>query len=114
LPYTPSITQTTANRGISTGFNPNSLNLPPQFDVDLYANKTFNLAGIRLTAYLKVFNLFDARNVAKVFTDTGAPDYTTQVIPEDPNRPNTVAEYQRDPTRYAAPRLVQTGIEFSF
>jgi outer membrane receptor for ferrienterochelin and colicin len=114
LPYTPSITQTTANRGISTGFNPNSLNLPPQFDVDLYANKTFNLASIRLTAYLKVFNLFDARNVAKVFTDTGAPDYTTQVIPEDPNRPNTVAEYQRDPTRYAAPRLVQTGIEFSF
>jgi outer membrane receptor for ferrienterochelin and colicin len=114
LPYTPSITQATADRGISTGFNPNSLSLPPQFDVDLYANKTFDLVGIHLTAYLKVFNLFDARNVVKVFTDTGVPDYTTQVIAEDPARPNTVAEYLRDPTRYAAPRLVQTGIEFSF
>jgi outer membrane receptor for ferrienterochelin and colicin len=114
LPYTPSITQATSDRGLSTGFNPNSLSRPPQFDVDLYANKTFDLVGIHLTAYLKVFNLFDARNVVNVFTDSGAPDYTTQVIAEDPARPNTVAQYLKDPTRYAAPRLVQTGIEFSF
>jgi|CZKP01.1.fsa_nt_gi outer membrane receptor protein involved in Fe transport len=116
LPYTPSITQTTADRGLSTGFYPNILNLPPQFDVDLYANKSFDLAGFRLTAYLKVFNLFDARNVVNVFTDTGAPDYTTQTqnIGYDPARPNTVADYIKYPTNYAAPRLVQTGIEFSF
>ena len=114
MPYTPSITQATSDRGLSTGFNPNSLSRPPQFDVDLYANKTFDLVGIHLTAYLKVFNLFDARNVVNVFTDTGAPDYTTQVIAEDPARPNTVAQYLKDPGRYAAPRLVQTGIEFSF
>jgi outer membrane receptor for ferrienterochelin and colicin len=116
LPYTPSITQATADRGLSTGFYPNILNRPTQFDVDLYANKSFDLMGFRLTAYLKVFNLFDARNVVNVFTDTGAPDYTTQTqnVGYDPARPNTVAEYIKYPTNYAAPRLVQTGIEFSF
>jgi outer membrane receptor protein involved in Fe transport len=116
LPYTPSITQATADRGLSTGFYPNIINRPSQFDVDLYANKSFNLMGFRLTAYLKVFNLFDARNVVNVFTDTGAPDYTTQTqnVGYDPARPNTVAEYIKYPTNYAAPRLVQTGIEFSF
>jgi outer membrane receptor for ferrienterochelin and colicin len=114
LPYTASITQATSDRGLSTGFTTNSLSRPAQFDVDLYANKSFDLMGARLTVYLKVFNLFDARNVVNVFSDSGAPDYTTQVIAEDPARRNTVAEYLRDPTRYAAPRLVQTGIEFSF
>ena len=114
LPYTASITQATSDRGISTGFTSNSLSRPAQFDVDLYANKSFDLMGARLTVYLKVFNLFDARNVVNVFSDSGSPDYTTQVIAEDPARPNTVAEYLRDPTRYAAPRLIQTGIEFSF
>jgi hypothetical protein len=114
LPFTASITQATSDRGLSTGFTTNSLSRPAQFDVDLYANKSFDLMGTRLTVYLKVFNMFDARNVVNVFSDSGSPDYTTQVIAEDPARPNTVAEYLRDPTRYAAPRLVQTGIEFSF
>ena len=72
--------------------------------------------GFDLTLYLKIFNLFDARNIVNVFGDTGAPDYTTTVngIGYDPARPNTVAEYIRYPWNYAAPRLVQTGIDFKF
>ncbi|MHB1687300.1 MAG: TonB-dependent receptor [Ignavibacteriaceae bacterium] len=116
LPYTPSITQYTSDRGLSSGFEPNSRYRPAQFDVDLYANKTFNFFGFDLTAYLKVFNLFDARNVVNVWGDTGEPNFTTTVqgVSEDPQRPNTVAEYIRFPWYYAIPRLVQTGIEFSF
>ena len=116
LPYTPSVTQATSDRGLSSGFEPNTRNLPPQFDVDLYANKSFNMFGTQFTAYLKVFNVFDARNVVGVFGDTGEPNFTTTVqdIAPDPARPNTVAEYLRYPTNYAAPRLVQTGIELSF
>jgi len=115
LPYTPTI-QTYSDRGLSTGFEPNSLYRPAQFDIDLYGNYTFKLMGFDLTAYLKVFNLLDAKNVVNVFSDTGAPDYTTQTqgIGADPARPNTVAEYIKYPTNYAVPRLVQTGIEFKF
>ncbi len=116
LPYTPSITQYTSDRGLNAGFEPNSLYRPAQFDIDLYANKTFNLFGFDLTAYLKVFNLLDARNVVNVWSDTGEPNFTTSVqnVSEDPARPNTVAEYIKFPGNYAVPRLVQTGIEFSF
>ncbi|HTX18578.1 MAG TPA: TonB-dependent receptor [Bacteroidota bacterium] len=116
LPYTPAVTQYTSDRGLSTGFEPNSRNLPPQFDVDLYANKTFNMFGTDFTAYVKVFNVLDARNVVNVFGDTGEPDFTTSVsgIGPDPARPNTVAEYIRYPWFYAAPRLIQTGLELTF
>ncbi len=116
LPYTPTVTQATADRGLSTGFEPNILNLPPQFDNDLYVNKTFTIFGSDFTAYVKVFNLFDARNVVNVFGDTGEPDFTTSVagVGPDPARPNTVADYIKYPWFYAAPRSIQTGIQLSF
>jgi outer membrane receptor protein involved in Fe transport len=116
FPYTPSVTQATSDRGLSTGFESNSLYRPTQFDIDLYANYTFKLMGFDLTAYMKVFNLLDTRNVVNVFSDTGAPDYTTstQNVGYDPARPNTVDEYIKYPTNYGVPRLVQTGIEFKF
>lgn len=116
LPYTPSITQATSDRGLSTGFEQNSRYRPAQFDIDLFANKTFGLAGLDLTVYLKVFNVLDSRTVVNVWGDTGETDFTTSVqgVSEDPKRPNTVAEYIRFPWYYAAPRLVQTGVQFSF
>src|SRR5208283_1342723 len=104
LPYTPSVTQATANRGLSTGFDNNSRNLPPQLDNDLYATKTFTVFGSEFTAYVKVFNLFDAHNVQNVFTDTGDANFTETVenIAPDPSRPNTVANYIQYPWYYAA------------
>lgn len=116
LPYTPSVTQFTSDRGLSTGFQPNSRNRPSQFVIDLKANKTFNVMGLDITGYVKVFNLLDTKLVVNVFGDTGEPDFTTEAqnIGIDPNRPNTVAEYQRFPDHYGAPRSIQTGIEFSF
>lgn len=116
LPYTPSITQFTADRGISSGLQRNSRRRPNQFTVDVKINKLFDVFGYNLNVFLSVFNLFDARTVVNVFGDTGQPDYTTQGqnIGEDPNRPNTVEEYLRFPWNYGEPRLVQLGFEFSF
>ncbi len=116
LPYTPSVTQYTSDRGISTGFQINSRRKPAQFVLDLKANKTFKLFGFDITGYLKVFNLLNTRTVINVWGDTGSPDFTTSVqnIGYDPKRPNTVAEYIAFPDFYGPPRLVQTGIEFSF
>ncbi|HMU42484.1 MAG TPA: TonB-dependent receptor [Ignavibacteriaceae bacterium] len=116
LPYTPSITQFTADRGISSGLQRNSRRRPNQFTVDVKINKLFDVFGYNLNVFLSVFNLFDARTVVNVFGDTGQPDYTTQGqnIGEDPNRPNSVEEYLRFPWNYGEPRLVQLGFEFSF
>jgi outer membrane receptor protein involved in Fe transport len=115
LPYTPSITQYIADRGITSGLQQNSLRKPAQFTLDLKLNKTFDVAGVNVNAFLTVFNLLDNRVVVKVFDDTGLPDYTTEAqnVGPDPNRPNTVAEYLRYPDHYGAPRNIQFGFDIS-
>jgi len=116
LPYTPSITQYTADRGITSGLQRNSRRRPNQYVFDLRLHKTFKISVFDMTAFLNVFNLFDTKVVVNVYGDTGKADYTTEGrnIGYDPHRPNTVEEYLRYPTNYGEPRLVQFGIELSF
>ncbi len=118
LPYTPSVTQFTADRGLTSGFKRNIRRKPNKFFLDVKLHNVFNVGGYDFTVYLKVFNLLDSKIVTDVFPDTGKPDFTTEaqslrnVI--DPNRPNTVSEYLIRPWYYEAPRKVQLGINFSF
>jgi hypothetical protein len=116
LPYTPSVTQYTSDRGISTALQRNSRRKPNQFSIDIRIQRTFELQGITgITAYLQVFNLLDNRIAMNVFTDTGVPDYTAQNQNiGSGNRINTVQEYEKYPWFYGEPRQVQFGIEFSF
>ncbi|MCX7875103.1 MAG: TonB-dependent receptor [Melioribacteraceae bacterium] len=116
LPYTPSITQFTADRGITSGLQRNSRRRPTQFSVDLRLHKSLNVLGLNVTTFLRVFNLLDNKIAVNVFGDTGKPDYTTEGknIGYDPNRPNTVEEYLRYPWNYGEPRRVEFGFEFSF
>ena len=119
LPYTPSVTQFTADRGLSSGFRKNSARKPDQFTLDLKLHYTFNIGtGNGLTAFLRVFNLLDTKVVTNVFTDTGKPDYTTEgeslIGVNDPRRPNTIEEYLTYPWNYGAPRLIQFGFSYNF
>jgi hypothetical protein len=116
LPYTPTVTQYTALRGLSSGFLDNSRRRPSQFTIDLKVDRTFHLVGLDITAFLKVFNLLDNRIPVNVFGDTGQPDFTTETqnVSENPERGNTVAEYIRYPDHYGEPRNIQVGFEFSF
>ena len=117
LPYTPSVTQFTADRGLTSGFQRNVSRRPDQFNLDLRLHKSFELIGdTRLTAFLRVFNLLDSDLITNVFPDTGDPEFTTegQNVGEDANRPNTVNEYLTRPWNYGAPRNIQFGINFEF
>lgn len=116
LPYTPSVTQFTADRGITSGFTRNTNRKPNQFNLDFKADYKFDLGPYGLTAFVRVFNLLDTKTVVDVFSDTGKPDFTTEGnnIGSDPNRPNTVEEYLTRPWYYSAPRLIQFGMEFNF
>lgn len=116
LPYSPAITQYTADRGITSGLQRNSRRKPTQFSVDLKLHKTFSIIGLDVTTFLRIFNLLDNRIPINVFGDTGKPNYTTEGknIGPDPNRPNSVEEYLRYPWNYGEPRLIQFGFEFSF
>ncbi|MEW6652223.1 MAG: TonB-dependent receptor, partial [Bacteroidota bacterium] len=116
LPYTPAITQYTADRGITSGLQRNSRRRPIQFSLDMRMHKTLDLFGLNVTTFLRVFNLLDSKVAVNVFGDTGKPDYTTEGknIGYDPNRPNTVEEWLRYPWNYGEPRRVEFGFEFSF
>ena len=116
LPYTPAITQYTADRGLSSGLQTNSRRRPLQFSLDLRLHKDFELFGYNLTTFLNVFNLLDNKIVVNVFGDTGKADFTTEAqnVGESPDRPNTVEEHLNRPWHYGAPRLVQLGFELQF
>ncbi len=115
LPYTPEITQYTADRGLSWGLQKNSRRRPYQFTVDFKMHKNWQLMGYRFVTFVRIFNLLDSRNAINVFGDTGKPNFTTVKIPEDPTkRPNTVEEYRRYPWHYGEPRKVQFGVEWTF
>lgn len=116
LPYTPTVTQYTADRGITSGLVQNSRRIPSQFVLDLKVDKTIYFSGISLNLFFKVFNLLDNRNAIRVFGDTGQPDFTTEIqnIGENSQRPNTVEEYIKYPDHYGEPRNVQFGLEISF
>lgn len=116
LPYSPTVTQYTADRGISSGLLPNSRRIPTQFSMDLKLEKTFQLSGVDVNAFLRVFNLLDNRIPLKVHGDTGQPDFTTETqnLIKNPASPNTPEEYFKYPDYYAEPRNVQFGIELSF
>jgi outer membrane receptor protein involved in Fe transport len=116
LPYTPTVTQYTADRGITSGLVENSRRIPSQFVLDLKVDKAFNLSGIDLNLFLRVFNLLDNKNAIRVFGDTGQPNFTTetQTIGENSQRPNTPEEYVKYPDYYGEPRNVQFGLEISF
>ncbi len=109
LPYTPSY------QNQRTGLE-NSANKPTFFNVDLNIVKYFKLAGLDLSAFVKVYNLFDTANQLNVFTDTGSAGYTLQeTIPQaPPHGINTIQEFFTRPDFYSAPRQILIGASLDF
>jgi outer membrane receptor for ferrienterochelin and colicin len=116
LPYDPTTTVYTSDRGISSGLLKNSRRRPAQFTLDLKVDRTFRFMGFDITGFVKVYNLLDNRIAVNVFGDTGQPNFTTetQTVADNPARQNTVAEYVKYPTHYGEPRNLQFGLEISF
>jgi outer membrane receptor protein involved in Fe transport len=113
LPYTPLIT------GKQIYLKTNSERRPTQTNVDLLAEKSFDLGGINLTVFLKVFNLFDVLNERLIYTDTGRATYTlltsqgsakaTDKIAENIPGVHSAKEYFVQPQFYLPPREVKLG-----
>lgn len=104
LPYTPS------QQNQRTGLE-NSDNRPTFYNVDLYVTKYFQISGVNLSVFLKVYNLLDTPNEIDVFGDTGRAGYTLELTRSQvaPRGVNTIADYFRRPDFYSAPRQVVLG-----
>ena len=97
-PYTP-----TLGTGFGAQLESNSGRKETSTVVDLRAEKYFGVAGLDLTAFARVFNVFDSYfQNGFVYADTGSPFYTLN--PQQQIRPN--------PGRFAAPRRIEVGVSF--
>jgi outer membrane receptor protein involved in Fe transport len=100
LPYTP---QAIAYPELDMTMIDNSARMPWTFRVDMRLDKSFDVLGLSLTAYLKVRNLFDTKNVLSVYPVTGKP--------WDAGPGGHLSEdIQRYPTAYDTPRQVFAGL----
>ncbi len=108
LPYTPS------EQNQRTGLE-NSSNRPIYMNYDLYLTKYFEIAGSKLSVFIKAYNLFDIKNENEVFGDTGRAGYTLELTrsQEAPRGVNTLEEYYTRPDFYSAPRQIVFGVNLS-
>ncbi len=94
-PYTPAIEQ--------GDLEANSGRKPASMLVDLRSEKILRWGGLPVSAFGRVFNLFDTRFFnGSVFNTSGSPYYSRFPGPDG----NTLA----DPTRYYQPRRVEIGV----
>ena len=104
LPYTPSV------QDQRTGLE-NSERRPIFLTFDLSARKIFSFQDYNLTAFIRVFNLFDRLNEREVYKDTGRATYSlAQNLPGLVQGLNSKEEYFLRPDWYSSPREVNIGI----
>lgn len=86
---------------------------PPTYNVDLRAEKTFDLYGIRVNTFILVYNLLDIKNEYGVDAASGRANVdiftyeASQIIGL-----NTIQEYLNNPTSFSAPRQIRFGMQF--
>ena len=96
-PYTPLI-----GSGFGADLENNSGRKSNGVVVDLRGEKNFVLDGINLSAFVRVFNVFNASFFnGFVFTTTGSPDYSLSPVSDRVTL--------SDPGRYNSPRRVEIG-----
>lgn len=96
-PYTPLI-----GSGFGADLENNSGRKSNGVVVDLRGEKSFELDGVHMSAFIRVFNLFNASFFnGFVFTTTGSPDYSLSPVSDRVTL--------TDPGRYNAPRRIEIG-----
>ncbi len=109
-PYTPTVIPGAySGRNVLTGLTENSRRKPFMATFDLELHKSILLSETSVQFFIKVFNLFDAKNPLTVFGDTGKPDYTleqTQVLNYD-------KAWFVYPSYYSEPRNIYVGTRIS-
>ena len=90
---------------------------PTYYNVDLRAEKSFDVFGFSLNTYLMIYNLLDIKNEFGVYSTTGRAnqDLNTQYYKEsDIIGLNTIEQYVNNPSMYSSPREIRLGLGFEF
>ena len=125
-PYTPSFPASV----VPIQFDQNSDRQPVQWNVDLKAEKFFDLGFTRASIFILVDNVFDVENELYVYANSGRAlynieqtidpalfsDLRNRITRGDPGMipVNAVNNYYANPGNLSAPRLVRGGISILF
>jgi outer membrane receptor protein involved in Fe transport len=106
-PYTEDIKISQGVRFENGGIKPSTMNL------DLRAEKIFNVAGVNLMAFALIYNVLDIKNEYGVYSSTGRAtvDLNTKDA-GDIYGLNTIDEYIKNPGMYSTPREIRLGLGF--
>jgi outer membrane receptor protein involved in Fe transport len=107
FPYTESIRVSNGVRFENGGIK------PPTYNVDLRAEKTFDIYGVQLNTFVLIYNLLDTKNEYGVDAASGRANvdiYTSEASPIIGL--NTIQEYLNNPTSFSAPRQIRLGMQF--
>lgn len=86
---------------------------PPTYNVDLRAEKTFDIYGVKLNTFVLIYNLLDIKNEYGVNSASGRANVdiftyeASQIIGL-----NTIQEYLNNPTSFSSPRQIRFGMQF--
>lgn len=112
FPYTP-----TQSLNISALLT-NSEIKPQYFNIDMRAYKDIQFDFMKMSIFLRVYNLLDTKNQVGVYNDSGTADFTIdeflrrqQKLPE---LVNSLDEFYRNPTYYSEPRRIELGTTLFF
>lgn len=109
MPYTEDQQVSNGVRFENGGRKPVTMNL------DLKADKNFNIAGININTYLLVYNVFDIRNEYGVYATTGRATFDLNTkYAGTINGLNTIEQYIKNPAMYSAPRQIRVGFRVGF
>jgi outer membrane receptor protein involved in Fe transport len=95
---------------------PNSERMPPYSNVDVRFSKDFSIWKLNYSFLVWVTNLFDERNVARVYGATGRPD-TGQNFFNEAYNANVVyegREIEKNPLHHSAGRNIRLGLSVNF
>ncbi len=112
LPYTPRKTEDVS------ALRQNSEKKLMTWNVDMRCHKDFELLSYKLTAFVRILNLFDTLNETGIYDDTGRAGFTTdleRIQGLNPDLPvNSLKEWFTDITKYSEPRRIEFGVICSF
>lgn len=117
LPYTPSFRKgTLVGASAFSGLRDNSARKPDILTFDLYLNRNFKVNRQTISLFANIYNLFDRENATNVYSDTGKPDYTPEMlyISKSPERVGSIKEVFTHPDWYRHPRKIQVGVAVNF
>ncbi len=116
-PYTPTFAVgEVSGASAFSGLSENSSRKPNITTFDLRLNKQFKIGHWYYSAFVVIYNLFDARGQTGVYDDTGDADYTLSVrkASADPKRVSLLDDNAVHTEWYIEPRQVQAGVSVSF